>query len=147
MAAPALRLFELCMCRNYYRTQDLLNIGHDCNVLESLCKVAPVQQEVAFIDSMLFAIALDIFTISLGIVADQYGRKIVLGLNLASKVLFHLIIGMLGYFPDVLPPRAFIFTYVLQPKKQPEMPTIFFNCLPTQADNGHVGSQIDRAEP
>ena len=62
MASPVLRLFEMSACRDYFRVHDPSIIDGDGNVPESLCKVPPVQKEVAFINSLLFSIASGICT-------------------------------------------------------------------------------------
>jgi MFS family permease len=73
-------------------------------------------------------------TIPFGIVADKYGRKLVLCLNASAEVAFFILIGMIGmflslplgsmrtmlrrnrvgYFYNIFPTRAYIFTAFLQ---------------------------------
>ena len=56
MASPVLRLFEMSACRDYYLKNDPSKVGRDGNVQEDLCKVAPVQAELVFINSTLYFI-------------------------------------------------------------------------------------------
>jgi hypothetical protein len=56
MASPVLRLFEMSACRDYYLKNDPRKVGQDGSVDEGLCKVAPVQAELVFVNSTLYFI-------------------------------------------------------------------------------------------
>ncbi|KAI1148904.1 major facilitator superfamily domain-containing protein [Nemania diffusa] len=79
--APRVRLFESVSCTRYYLEHDPSVIRPDGSVPESLCKVNPVQDEVAsvlgwqlFFDS----IPAIILPLPFGYLADTYGRKWIL---------------------------------------------------------------------
>ncbi|KAI0391243.1 major facilitator superfamily domain-containing protein [Xylariaceae sp. FL0594] len=76
--APRVRLFESVSCTRYYLEHDPSVVGPDGSVPESLCKINPVQNEVAsvlgwqlFFDS----IPAIILPLPFGYLADTYGRK------------------------------------------------------------------------
>ncbi|TGJ78963.1 hypothetical protein E0Z10_g9802 [Xylaria hypoxylon] len=79
--APRVRLFESVSCTRYYLGHDPSVVRPDGSVPESLCKVNPVQDEVAsvlgwqlFFDS----IPAIILPLPFGYLADTYGRKWIL---------------------------------------------------------------------
>jgi hypothetical protein len=49
MTAPETRLFEAIICRTYYESHDPGSIGRDGWVPELLCKIEPVESEVALL--------------------------------------------------------------------------------------------------
>jgi len=96
--APRVRLFESVSCTRYYLEHDPSVVGPDGSVPESLCKINPVQDEVAsvlgwqlFFDS----IPAIILPLPFGYLADTYGRKWIFltamigyGLTWASTLFF-----------------------------------------------------------
>ena len=53
MGTPVLRLFEASACRDYYLEHDPSRIDAGGDVPEKLCKVTPVQEEVAFLNTSI----------------------------------------------------------------------------------------------
>ena len=92
---PALaRIFESAFCSDYYSRHGnqilITNPGQPIN--ESLCKLAPIQKQVATLrGSMEFWDGLPclLFTLPFGILADSVGRKLLFRLNLAVIFLKH----------------------------------------------------------
>ncbi|KAI1304371.1 major facilitator superfamily domain-containing protein [Xylaria venustula] len=79
--APRVRLFEAVSCTRYYLQHDPSVVRPDGSVPESLCKVNPVQDEVASILGwQLFfdSIPAIILPLPFGYLADTYGRKWIL---------------------------------------------------------------------
>lgn len=79
--APRVRLFESVSCERYYIEHDPSVIQPDGSVLEYLCKVNPIQDEVAFVLGwQLFfdSIPAIVLPLPFGYLADKYGRKWVL---------------------------------------------------------------------
>ncbi|KAI1421270.1 major facilitator superfamily domain-containing protein [Xylaria sp. FL1777] len=80
-AAPRVRLFESVSCTRYYLEHDPSVIRPDGSVPEALCKVNPVQDEVASILGwQLFfdSIPAILLPLPFGYLADKYGRKWIL---------------------------------------------------------------------
>ncbi|KAF3928212.1 hypothetical protein AA313_de0206780 [Arthrobotrys entomopaga] len=116
MSTPVLKLFESSVCRFHYSNETSISLP-DGNIPEEFCKIPPVQIEVAFINTCIGVItsSISIFSaIPFGILADRYGRRLVLALNTGAEVLFYATIVTLGYFNTIFPPRAFIFTGLYQ---------------------------------
>jgi hypothetical protein len=79
--APRVRLFESVSCSRYYLQHDPSLVNPDGSVPEALCKIDPVQNEVAsvlgwqlFFDS----IPAILLPLPFGYFADKYGRKWIL---------------------------------------------------------------------
>jgi hypothetical protein len=89
-AAPKVRLFESVICTQYYSNNDPSYLGPGGTVKEELCKIDPVQDEVAFILGwQLFfdSIPAILLPIPYGYIADKYGRKWILCFALAGYTL------------------------------------------------------------
>ena len=88
--APRIRLFESVICTSFYRDTDPSVLGPGGEVPEKLCKIDPVQDQVAsllgwqyFFDS-LPAILLPL---PYGYLADKNGRKWLITLSLLGVTL------------------------------------------------------------
>ncbi|KAI0805581.1 major facilitator superfamily domain-containing protein [Xylaria sp. FL0064] len=80
-SAPRVRLFESVSCKRYYLRHDPSVIRPDGSVPEYLCKVDPVQDEVATVLGwQLFcdSVPAIILPLPFGYLADRYGRKWIL---------------------------------------------------------------------
>ena len=95
-AAPQLRLFESIICRQYYHTHApaLLpqngNVPENSMMPEKLCKITPVQDAVAQLNgwqALFDNIPGLLFAIPYGVLADTFGRKVVLVMNIAGSSL------------------------------------------------------------
>jgi MFS family permease len=89
-AAPKVRLFESVVCTHYYSDKNPSYLSPDGTVQEKLCKIDPVQDEVAFILGwQLFfdSIPAILLPIPYGYIADKHGRKWILCLALAGYTL------------------------------------------------------------
>ncbi|KAF2671368.1 MFS general substrate transporter [Microthyrium microscopicum] len=106
MITPMSRLLELGVCRNFYAIHDPSVIQPGGDVLEQLCKIAPVQSKLAEINGilgMLGALPGLLFSIPYGIMADTYGRKVIsavsiVGLSL-GMIWFYLVLIFYEVFP------------------------------------------------
>lgn len=58
VTTPIQRIFEADVCRNYYRDADPSAIDGNDNILEGLCKAAPVQQGISNITGLLSGVSL-----------------------------------------------------------------------------------------
>ncbi|CAJ2508867.1 Uu.00g138930.m01.CDS01 [Anthostomella pinea] len=98
---PLNRLLERRLCRDYY--------GPDKDVSEELCKIDEIQQDLAWTIGCLetlWVLGDFAMTIPLGFLAEKYGRRAILWLNLVSRLFllsWALIVGYLS-----LPPQALI---------------------------------------
>ncbi|KAJ5794581.1 MFS transporter [Penicillium paradoxum] len=114
---PQTRLYESIACYQYYESQDPSRIGPDGSVPERLCKIAPVQGEVAFIrgyEALFTAIPGVALAIPYGLLADRWGRKPVVLMSIIGILLsmaFTLAVcGLQKIFPLRLVWLAPIFT-------------------------------------
>ncbi|KAJ5167467.1 MFS general substrate transporter [Penicillium canariense] len=87
-AAPQLRLFESIICQQYYKDSDAFSAGKGNGIPEHLCKDGPVQAALAqllgwqsFFDNIpgLF------LALPYGILADRYGRRLVMTLSFVGQ--------------------------------------------------------------
>ncbi|TLD15199.1 hypothetical protein PspLS_10764 [Pyricularia sp. CBS 133598] len=109
---PLNRVIERRICRDYFRT--IVDDGSDAvylpdgQVREQLCKVGEVQQELARVQrgmDLAWIIGDLIMTIPLGFVAERYGRRLVLLVNLVPRIVMLAWAVVVGYFENVLPAR------------------------------------------
>ncbi|KAL0932444.1 major facilitator superfamily transporter [Colletotrichum truncatum] len=108
---PLNRVVERRLCREHYLSTDPSVIDGHGNVDESLCKVDGVQQRLAWIQGTMetawivgdFAV-----TIPLGFLAERYGRRTVLCLNLIPRIVMPAWAVIVGYFEQILPTKAFV---------------------------------------
>ncbi|KAI0475043.1 MFS general substrate transporter [Xylariaceae sp. FL0804] len=100
---PLNRLLETRLCRSYY------DVHHD--VSEDLCKVDEVQQNLARLMGAvetLWVAGDFVMTIPLSFLAEKYGRRAVLWLNMASRFFMLSWVLVVGYSGESLPPSAVI---------------------------------------
>lgn len=94
--APRIAIYETIVCRQYYDSPG----PHDC-------KVAPVQQELAFLGGIerLSIIIPSILAIPFAALADRYGHSFVLAIALFGVFLEDGWPFLVTWFPDVFPIR------------------------------------------
>ena len=93
-AAPQLRLFESIICQQYYRDLDALPDGS--GIPEQMCKAGPVQAALAELvgwQSFFDNIPGLLLALPYGILADRYGRRLVMTMS---------FVGQLGGFAWIL---------------------------------------------
>jgi hypothetical protein len=108
---PLNRVIEGRLCRDYYREHEPSLIDPDGGVDESLCKIDPVQQDLAWIQGIMETtwIVGDFFmTIPLTFLAERYGRRAILWLNLVPRFFMLSWPVVVDYFDEVLPTTAVV---------------------------------------
>ncbi|KAL7619770.1 hypothetical protein AAE478_010312 [Parahypoxylon ruwenzoriense] len=110
---PLNRVVERRLCREYYGTHDpsVVDPDGDGNVDEGLCKVDAVQQKLAWITGSmetLWIVGDFIMTIPLGFIAERYGRRTVLWLNIIPRLFMLAWTTVVSYFEESLPLKAII---------------------------------------
>ncbi|KAH6889764.1 major facilitator superfamily domain-containing protein [Thelonectria olida] len=108
---PLNRLIEKRLCQDYYASTDPSVIGPDGSVDEQLCKIDLVQKGLGRIQGVMETIWIGgdfIMTIPLGFLAERWGRRLVLRLNLLSRAFMLSWAIMVGYFDWVMPINAII---------------------------------------
>lgn len=89
-AVPRVRLFESIVCNRYYEQTDPTGLGLDGTVPEPLCKLDPIQDEVARIlgwQYLFDSIPAILLPIPYGYLADKQGRKWILTWAMAGFAL------------------------------------------------------------
>jgi MFS family permease len=87
--APQTRLYEDIACTRYYLVHDPSLIGIHGHVPEELCKVDDVQNKIALIfgwQEVWDAIPGILLAVPYGVLADKWGRKLVLSMGLVGIV-------------------------------------------------------------
>ncbi|KAK7956575.1 MFS general substrate transporter [Apiospora aurea] len=113
---PLNRVIERRLCREYYTEHDKSRIGHDGAVPEELCKVNEVQRGLAWIQGAVdtgWIVGDFVMTIPLGFMAEKYGQRAILWLNLVPRIWMLVWAVVVGYFEHALPTRAIIAAPVL----------------------------------
>ncbi|KAK8090539.1 MFS general substrate transporter, partial [Apiospora phragmitis] len=113
---PLNRIIERRLCREYYTEHDKSRIGHDGTVPEELCKVDEVQRGLAWIQGAVdtaWIVGDFVMTIPLGFMAEKYGQRAVLWLNLVPRVWMLVWAVVVGYFEHALPTSAIIAAPIL----------------------------------
>ncbi|XWX01587.1 hypothetical protein V2A60_009615 [Cordyceps javanica] len=109
---PMLRMLELGACREYYTAHEPDKIDGHGNVPERLCKVADIQSRVAHIRGLLSfmeAVPGLVLAVPYGIIADTYGRTLVIGLCLVGFLIRDTWIFVCLYFHRLFPLNAVYF--------------------------------------
>ncbi|KAL2133517.1 hypothetical protein VTI74DRAFT_2243 [Chaetomium olivicolor] len=113
---PVSRVVESRLCREHYAGRDPSPLRSDGSVPEELCKIDEVQQPLGKIQGVMEAlwVAGDfLMTIPLVSLADHYGHRFVLCLNLIPRVFLLAWTFAVGYFDRVLPINAILAAPIL----------------------------------
>ncbi|KAK4112325.1 hypothetical protein N656DRAFT_798136 [Canariomyces notabilis] len=108
---PVSRVVESRLCHDYYAAHDPSVLPPAGNVPEELCKLDEVQQQLGRIQGVMDAmwVAGDfVMTIPLVSLADHYGYRFVLCLNLVPRIFLLGWTFMVGYFDQALPVNAIL---------------------------------------
>lgn len=109
---PLNLVIERRLCLEHYRQHDPSQIGRDGSIDEQLCmELDGVQQGLGWIQGMmdtLWVVGDFVVTIPLGFIAEKYGRRTVLWLNLVPRIFMLTWAVLVGYFDHVLPTKAII---------------------------------------
>ncbi|EFQ35984.1 major facilitator superfamily transporter [Colletotrichum graminicola] len=108
---PLSRVIERRLCREHYLIADPSVIDRDGNVEERLCKVDGVQQGLAWIQGTMetsWIVGDFVMTIPLGFLAERYGRRTILCLNLAPRIVMLAWAVIVGYFEQIMPTKAIV---------------------------------------
>ncbi|ROV93534.1 hypothetical protein VSDG_06808 [Cytospora chrysosperma] len=108
---PLNRVVERRLCVEFYKQHDPSKIGPGGSVDEELCKVDTVQQGLGRIQGAMDTIWIVgdfVTTIPLGFVAERYGRRAVLWLNLVPRFFMLIWAVLVGYFDHLLPTKAIL---------------------------------------
>ncbi|KZM19225.1 uncharacterized protein EKO05_0007315 [Ascochyta rabiei] len=94
--APRVAIYESIVCQHYYASRG----PHDC-------KIAPVQQELAFLAGIerLSVIIPSILAIPFAALADRYGHSLILAIAVLGIFLEDAWPFLVCWFPDVFPIR------------------------------------------
>ncbi|KAK7422561.1 hypothetical protein QQX98_001584 [Neonectria punicea] len=108
---PLNRVIERRLCREYYASSDPTVVNPDGSVDEELCKIDAVQTSLGWIQGVMDTIWIGgdfVMTIPLSFLAEKWGRRTVLRLNLISRVFMLSWAITVGYFDSLLPTKAII---------------------------------------
>lgn len=106
---PELRMLELAVCRDFYAAHDLSVIDDNGNVAEQRCKIPEIQSALAKlrgIMAMMEAIPGLLLAVPYRMLADKWGRTLVLGLALSGFVLKDGWTFTVLYFYRIFPLKA-----------------------------------------
>ena len=99
MRAPFIRLLEGILCRQYWQNHDPSRFPGEID--EKWCKIASIQAELSMLkgwDLLFSCLPTILLTIPMGIVADKYGRKILLFIALVGLTLATAWMQIVGKF-------------------------------------------------
>lgn len=126
---PLNRVIERRLCREHYAEHNPNAINPDGSIKEELCKIDVVQQGLGWIQGtmdtlwvvggmlmpplpvayLLLTFFTDfVMTIPISFIAERYGRRTVLWLNLIPRVFMISWAVLVGYFDQALPTKAII---------------------------------------
>ncbi|KAI1468323.1 MFS general substrate transporter [Daldinia caldariorum] len=108
---PLNRVIEKRLCREYYIIHDPSIIDRDGNISERHCKLDVIQQSLAWTTGTmetLWIVGDFVMTIPLGFVAEKYGRRTVLWLNLVPRLFMLAWAVVVGRFEESLPLKAIV---------------------------------------
>lgn len=99
MRAPFIRILEAILCRQYWQEHDPSRFPGEID--EKWCKVASVQAELSMLrgwDLLFSSLPTILLTLPMGIVADKYGRKMLLFVALSGLTLATAWMQIVGEF-------------------------------------------------
>lgn len=108
---PLNRVIELRLCREYYFQRDPSIIGSDGSIPEELCKPNQVQQQLAWLQGIMetTVIVCDfIVTIPFSFLAERFGVRLVLWLNMIPRIFMSFWVLIIGNFDIIFPTKAII---------------------------------------
>ncbi|KIL87654.1 hypothetical protein FAVG1_09364 [Fusarium avenaceum] len=108
---PSNRLIERRLCIDYYRRTDPSQIQPDGSLDEKLCKIREIETDLGRIQGVMETlwVAGDfVMTIPLSFLAEKWGRRAILRLNLLSRGFMLLWAIVVGSFDASLPTKAII---------------------------------------
>ncbi|KAM0189046.1 hypothetical protein ACHAPI_010316 [Fusarium lateritium] len=108
---PSNRLIERRLCIDYYRRTDPSQIQPDGSLDEKLCKIREIQKDLGRIQGVMETlwVAGDfVMTIPLSFLAEKWGRRAILRLNLLSRGFMLLWAIVVGSFDALLPTQAIV---------------------------------------
>ncbi|KAK4230346.1 major facilitator superfamily domain-containing protein [Podospora fimiseda] len=108
---PLNRVIERRLCRDFYAATDPSVFGPDGEVSEELCKIDVVQKELGWIQGAMetaWIVGDFVMAIPLGFIAERYGRRTVLLLNLVPRLCLLVWAVTVGYFEHLLPTKALL---------------------------------------
>ncbi|KAK3986551.1 major facilitator superfamily domain-containing protein [Cladorrhinum sp. PSN332] len=108
---PLNRVIERRLCRDLYAATDPSVFDPDGEVDEELCKIDVVQKELAWIQGAMetaWIVGDFVMAIPLGFVAERYGRRAVLLLNLVPRLCMLVWAVTVGYLEHLFPTKALL---------------------------------------
>ncbi|KAG8162542.1 hypothetical protein KVR01_008307 [Diaporthe batatas] len=108
---PLNRVVERRLCQEYYSQHDPSVIGPTGDIDERLCKADAIQAGLGRIQGVMdteWIVGDFVMTIPLGFVAERYGRRALLWLNLVPRVFMLSWAVIVGYFDQLLPTNAIV---------------------------------------
>ncbi|KAH8668425.1 major facilitator superfamily transporter [Xylariales sp. PMI_506] len=108
---PLSRVIERRVCREYYAQHDPSQLGPNGEVPEILCKLDDIQKDLAWVQGAMdtaWIVGDFVMTIPLGFMAERYGQRAILWLNLVPRLFMLSWAVMVGYFEQSLPTKALI---------------------------------------
>ncbi|KAF3763674.1 hypothetical protein M406DRAFT_14601, partial [Cryphonectria parasitica EP155] len=108
---PLNLVIERRLCLEYYLHHDPSQIGPDGAVDEVLCKIDIVQQGLGWLQGTMDTIWVVgdlLMTVPLGFVAERYGRRVVLWLNLVPRLFMLSWAVLVGFFDRAIPTKAIV---------------------------------------
>ncbi|KAF7181873.1 hypothetical protein CNMCM7691_001170 [Aspergillus felis] len=106
---PMVRIIEAIACDDYWRAHDPSRLQASGHVVEQLCKIKEVQEEVTTIKGYMdfFEGLLSVLcAIPYGLLADRYGRRRAIRLTIPGFLLNAIITNSVLWFSDIFPLRA-----------------------------------------
>ncbi|KAF7560559.1 hypothetical protein G7046_g3579 [Stylonectria norvegica] len=108
---PLNRVIERRLCQEYWRTTDPSKLQPGGGMEEKLCKIDSIQGSLGRIQGVMettWIVGDFIMTIPLSFLAESWGRRAVLGLNLVSRLFMLSWAIVVGYFDELFPTKAIV---------------------------------------
>ncbi|MCJ1473273.1 hypothetical protein MMC13_001924 [Lambiella insularis] len=114
-SSPTVRIIEDIFCKAYYEKNDPTKFSAGGTIEESLCKVDSVQAELAYLKGWMsfFDHLPGLFlAIPFGMMADKYGRKWLLVVNVIQMQIRACWVYLILFFPNFFPVKLIWFEAV-----------------------------------
>ena len=135
------RIFEQIYCDDYYRQHPTIGFPPDSGIPEQLCKIGAVQKQVSTLKGWFEfynAIPSLFMTIPIGILADIFGRRKFLIVNLFTLSIQMVCVTVVTLFPETIPLRTIWFQAFLSfVSGGPIVAEMLFVCVITDLSTGN----------
>ncbi|ORY19724.1 hypothetical protein BCR34DRAFT_551574 [Clohesyomyces aquaticus] len=108
---PLNRVIEMRLCREHYARSDPTALESGAAIPEKLCKIDEVQKQLAWMQGIMettLIVSDLVVTVPLSFIAERFGIKMVLWLNLIPRIFMSCWALVVGNYYHIIPTKAIL---------------------------------------